>query len=216
MNYLEQWSDRIVYKTLIGSRAYGLHSETSDYDWRGLYVAPFDYYMGLKVPPEQLESKEPDICYWEVGKFARLALNNNPAVLEITQARGESDNALIRDFLDPKHYLSKKCFQTYGGYARAQLQRFTSDGNFKNAMHMLRLYLAGIHALKYGEILLDVSHFRDKLLSVRQGKLSDTDILLWAAELEGELREAYVRSYLPEEGAFETVHQLVIQLRYNA
>ncbi len=74
--------DRIVYRCVIGSRAYGLEDDESDTDRRGIYLPPAELHWSLYGVPEQLENEETQEAYWEIQKFIILALKANPNVLE--------------------------------------------------------------------------------------------------------------------------------------
>ena len=86
-----------ILKVLVGSRAHGLHSDTSDYDYRGVFVHPTSTILsiGIPKPPEtgwiegdQADSKKPkvDDTSWEVGHFLSLATKSNPSILEVFRA----------------------------------------------------------------------------------------------------------------------------------
>jgi uncharacterized protein len=45
----------IIYRCVVGSRAYGLETEDSDIDHRGIYLAPADMHWSLFGAPEQFE-----------------------------------------------------------------------------------------------------------------------------------------------------------------
>src|SRR5688572_32189916 len=66
--------EHIIYRCVVGSRAYGLDDEDSDTDRRGIYLAPAALHWSLYGVPEQLERKESEECYWELQKFLVLAL----------------------------------------------------------------------------------------------------------------------------------------------
>ncbi len=74
----------IIYRCLVGSRAYGLSTQDSDDDVRGIYLPPANFHWSLYKLPEQNESVggNQDEVYWELEKFLRLALKANPNVLE--------------------------------------------------------------------------------------------------------------------------------------
>ncbi|MEO8270957.1 MAG: nucleotidyltransferase domain-containing protein, partial [Aureliella sp.] len=74
--------DRVIYRCVIGSRAYGLDDDASDTDRRGIYLPPAELHWSLYGVPEQLENDETQECYWELQKFITLALKANPNVLE--------------------------------------------------------------------------------------------------------------------------------------
>lgn len=221
MNYFNHYHHRVYYKTLIGSRAYGLAHEASDYDIRGIYIAPINDLLGLTQPPEQLEQQDnkTDICYWEVGKFCKLALANNPAILEIMDspvsitAFAELDSSL-QELLNSKLYLSKRIYQTYGGYAKAQLEKFEKTKNYKNAMHMLRLLISGTYILQAGVLKIDVSEQRDFLLKVRLGDVKSEKIMQRAEEWQKALAEALAQTSLPDVPQIDRVNELLIQVRH--
>ena len=74
--------ERVIYRCVIGSQAYGLAGEGSDIDRRGIYLPPADLHWSLYGVPEQLENDETQEAYWELQKFLVLALKANPNVLE--------------------------------------------------------------------------------------------------------------------------------------
>jgi len=74
----------IIYHVMVGSRAFGLSTESSDEDRRGVYLPPADWHWSLTKPPEQVEVQASGIdeVIWEIEKFLRLALQANPSLLE--------------------------------------------------------------------------------------------------------------------------------------
>ena len=59
----------------------------------------------------------------------------------------------------------------------------TGEVRWKQAMHMLRLLLAGRTRLRTGEVLVDVSARRDELLAVRRGERAWAEVTARAADL---------------------------------
>ena len=72
----------IIYRCVVGSRAYGLDNDDSDTDRRGIYLAPADLQWSLFGAPEQFEDNATQSCYWELQKFLTMALKANPNILE--------------------------------------------------------------------------------------------------------------------------------------
>lgn len=75
-------SNYIIYRCVVGSRAYGLDHAQSDIDRRGIYLPPATLHWSLYGVPEQLENAATQECYWELQKFIVLALKANPNILE--------------------------------------------------------------------------------------------------------------------------------------
>src|SRR6185295_16233784 len=74
--------DHVVYRCIVGSKAYGLDDADSDVDRRGIYLPPASLHWSLYGVPEQLENAATEETYWEMQKFLTLALKANPNVLE--------------------------------------------------------------------------------------------------------------------------------------
>ena len=72
----------VIYRCVIGSRAYGLEHGASDTDRRGIYLPPADLHWSLDGVPEQLEKRGRSGVLLEWQKFICLALKANPNVLE--------------------------------------------------------------------------------------------------------------------------------------
>jgi hypothetical protein len=61
----------IIYRCVVGSRAYGLETDESDTDLRGIYLAPADLQWSLFGAPEQFEDNATQSCYWNCRNFSR-------------------------------------------------------------------------------------------------------------------------------------------------
>jgi hypothetical protein len=83
----------------------------------------------------------------------------------------------------------------------------------KHAMHLIRLLYSGIHALKHGDILVDVGPHRDELLHVRSGALMFEGVRLRALELDQEFQQAYAATRLPERPDYERANRFLIRAR---
>jgi predicted nucleotidyltransferase len=66
--------DNIILEGITGSVAYGLDTEDSDEDVKGIYVAPTEAVLSLNKPRETFDHTEPDWTYHELGKFMSLAI----------------------------------------------------------------------------------------------------------------------------------------------
>jgi len=215
----------VILRVLAGSRSYGTNLDGSDHDYRGIYLPPADLDWSLQGAPEQLEREgdNTEEVYWELGKFLRLALQNNPNILEVLWSPVLESNALGERLRTIRSsFLSKRVEQTYGGYVKSQREqlarRVRLDGELKpkHAMHLLRLLYAGVHVLRTGEVLIDVGSAKPELMEVRAGGWSLERILARADELEAELREAARSTQLPDEPDVDGVEAFLLQARREA
>lgn len=118
---------RTLYLARHGSHAYGTALPTSDDDFRGVAVAPREYYLGALHHFEQAECKVPDLTVFELRKFVGLASQCNPSVLEVLFVE-ESDRlqvtALGQRLLEMRElFLTRRVRHTFSGYAQSQLRR---------------------------------------------------------------------------------------------
>lgn len=72
-----------IYAAVVGSRAFGLATDDSDTDIRGVYAAPTREFWYLTKPPPHVEGPGPETFSWKVERFCELALKANPNLLEV-------------------------------------------------------------------------------------------------------------------------------------
>jgi uncharacterized protein len=213
--------DRIIYRCIVGSRAFGLDDENSDTDLRGIYLPPAEIHWSLYGIPEQIENKDNQECYWELQKFLILALKANPNVLEclytplIETATPVAEELLeIRDI-----FLSQLVYQTYNGYVISQFKKMEQDLRtigkirLKHAMHLIRLLLSGIAILKEGFVPVKVEAYREQLLAIRRGEMPWEDVNAWRLSLHREFDAALSNTSLPERPDYEKANTFLIKAR---
>ena len=116
------------FMTLYGSHSYGMATENSDIDIRGICTVPRNYLYGILENFDQFITNEPyDATIFGLKKFVKLAIEANPNCIELLFT-DQSDHLYINDIgkslLDIRElFLSKKCRYSLGGYSHAQLKR---------------------------------------------------------------------------------------------
>src|SRR5438067_1934316 len=215
---LEQF---IIYRCIVGSRAYGLDHDESDTDRRGIYLAPADLQWSLFGAPEQFEDNTTQSCYWELQKFIAMALKANPNILEcLYSPMVEKVTPLGEELLALRqHFLSQMIFQTFNGYAMSQFKKIEQDlrnhgeVRLKHAMHLLRLLLTGAATLREGRVPVRVEAHRDRLLAVKRGEVPWTEVEAWRKELHRDFERALAETKLPERPDYEAANRFLIKAR---
>lgn len=215
---------RVIYRCVVGSRAYGLDLEGSDTDLRGIYLPPADLHWSLYGVPEQLENRDTEECYWDVQKFLTLALKANPNILEcLYTPLVELATPLAQDLLDMRDiFLSKLIYQTYNGYVMSQFKKLQkhieNKGTikWKHAMHLIRLLLSGITALEHRVILVDVGEYREELLAIRNGEVPWEDVNGRRLELHKTFDAAFQKTALPDRPDYERANAYLVKARRSA
>ena len=117
-------SNCILFECISGSRAYGLATDTSDTDIKGVFILPRDKFYSLEYP-EQINDVNNNVAYYELKKFIDLLSKNNPNMLEMLNM--PDDCILYKhplcDILQAKDFLSRLCKDTFAGYAMTQLKK---------------------------------------------------------------------------------------------
>ena len=128
----EHLGNNIILLTVGGSHAYGTQHENSDLDIRGCFLNN-KYEILTNHRYEQFDNTETDTVIYSFDKFLSLLTNCNPNVIESLGNKPEHYFYLSdigKELLDNKHlFLSKKCIQTFGGYANDQLRRLSNISN---------------------------------------------------------------------------------------
>lgn len=215
--------DRVVYRCVIGSRAYGLAGEGSDVDRRGFYLPPADLHWSLYGVPDQLEG--PEETYWEIQKFLTMALKANPNVLEcLYTPLVETCTPLAAELRENRRrFLSRLIYQTYNGYVLSQFRRLEQDLRttgrlkWKHAMHLIRLLLAGITGLEEGGLPLQVDpEHRERLLAIKRGDVPWPEVDAWRLDLHRRFDAAYARTSLPERPDYAWANDYLLRARRSA
>ena len=215
---LEQF---IIYRCVVGSRAYGLDNDESDTDLRGIYLAPAELQWSIFGAPEQFEDNAAQSCYWELQKFLTMALKANPNILEcLFSPMVEKVTPLGKELLDLRQaFLSQMIFQTFNGYAMSQFKKIEQDIRnsgqikWKHAMHLLRLLLTGTETLRNGSVPVRVEAHRDRLLTVKRGDMPWSDVDAWRKELHCDFERALAATKLPERPNYEAANRFLIKAR---
>jgi predicted nucleotidyltransferase len=122
LEYIRE-NNLILLDAVSGSRAYNTHKETSDWDYRGVFIAELDDFL-TGFYPEQVNDTTNDIVYYEIGRYFDLLQENNPNILELLEVpenciKYRSD---LMDLVRSEDFLSKLCKKKFGGYALGQMK----------------------------------------------------------------------------------------------
>ena len=213
--------DHVIYRCIVGSRAYGLDDANSDTDRRGIYLPPAQLHWSLYGIPEQLENKDAQECYWELQKFLILALKANPTVLEcLYTPLVETATPLAEELLAMRSmFLSQLIYQTYNSYVMSQFKKMEQDirtkgeVKWKHLMHLIRLLLSGITVLKKGFVPVRVEEHRQQLLAIRRGEVSWEEVNALRLSLHQEFDTAFAATDLPERPDYQRANAFLLKAR---
>jgi hypothetical protein len=117
--------NELLFKTLVGSQAYGTSTPASDEDFKGCYMQSTDDLVGFGYR-EQIDVTK-DECYYELRRFMQLLQSANPTMLEMLFVPDECvvHKSPVWDILVKNRgsFLTRKCRDSFGGYAVAQIKR---------------------------------------------------------------------------------------------
>jgi len=118
--------ENLIMLCVGGSHAYGLDTETSDVDVRGIFKDSIDMVLGFEKI-DQLSNESNDITIFSLTKALKLIADCNPNMMELLWIDKEeifyatNEYWLIRDRRD--ELLSKLAKHKYAGYAMSQMNR---------------------------------------------------------------------------------------------
>jgi len=217
----DDWKQFVIYRCVVGSQAFGLSDDASDVDRRGIYLPPAELHWSLYGVPEQIENNETQEAYWELQKFLVMALKANPNILECLHTpMVEHATPLIEELLEHrKVFLSKLIYQTYNGYVMSQFKKLEQDLRargeikWKHAMHLIRLLLSGITALREGELRVRLEEYREALLKVKRGEQPWAEVTVWRLRLHKEFDEAFATTRLAERPDYGWANEFLVRAR---
>ena len=224
----------------VGSTAHGTlipkddPNSIDDIDILGVCIAEEQVYFGLKnFEQKEKKYKEWDSVVYEIRKFFRLLLKQNPNVLGLLWL--EPHNYIHKSevgqlIIDNRSlFISKQAYHSFSGYAHGQLHRMTHGAclgymgakrkelveqfgyDCKNAAHLIRMLRMGIEFLGDGELMV----FRQdahELKEIKQGRWTLERVQREADDLFKLAKEAYVRSPLPPLPKHGDAERLLIEI----
>ncbi|OII66036.1 nucleotidyltransferase [Streptomyces sp. CC53] len=216
--------DHTVYSCVMGSRAFGLATEDSDTDRRGVFLAPTPLQWRFAKPPAHVEGPAPEQFSWELERFCELALRANPNILEVLHSPlVEYADGTGRELLALRGaFLSRQTHTTFARYAYAQRRKLDADvrqhgaPRWKHAMHLLRLLASCRDLLRTGALVVDVGDAREALLAVKRGEVGWPEVESRMARLAEEAEAALPGSPLPAEPDRARVEDFLFRARLRS
>ncbi|CAL9273198.1 hypothetical protein SUDANB5_01655 [Streptomyces sp. SudanB5_2050] len=213
--------DHTIYACVMGSRAFGLATEGSDTDRRGVFLAPTELFWRFEKPPTHVEGPAEEQFSWELERFCELALRANPNILECLHSPlVESVDDTGRELLALREaFLSRRAHETFTRYAHGQRRKLDADvrthgaPRWKHAMHLLRLLTSARDLLRTGVLSIDVGDGREPLLAVKRGEVPWPEVRSWMARLVEEGETAARSSPLPAEPDRRRVEDFLVRVR---
>jgi len=224
----------VIYRCVVGSRAYGLDHAESDIDRRGIYLPPADMHWSLYGIPQQLENNETDECYWELQKFLTLALKANPNLLEVLYSPMIVCTTPEHDELKAvgRRCITRHHAHHYLGFSRTQWDLFSKEDppRVKPLLYVYRVLLTGIHLMRTGRVEANLITLNEeyrlpyiselvarKIEGAEKGTLDTVDLSFHQAEYERltrELEQAGDESDLPDApSARDALNDLILRAR---
>ncbi|PAM98928.1 nucleotidyltransferase [Streptomyces sp. Alain-F2R5] len=213
--------DHTIYACVMGSRAFGLATEDSDTDRRGVFLAPTPLFWRFEKPPTHVEGPAEEQFRWELERFCELALRANPNVLECLHSPlVEYADETGRELLALRGaFLSRRVHETFTRYAHGQRRKLDADvrihgaPRWKHAMHLLRLLASARDLLRTGTLTVDVGDRRDSLLAVKRGEVPWPEVEARMTRLAEEAERAAPGSPLPAEPDRRRVEDFLVRVR---
>ena len=213
--------EHTVYSCVMGSRAFGLATDGSDTDRRGVFLAPTPLFWGFAKPPTHVEGPADEQFSWELERFCELALRANPNVLECLHSPlVERIDTTGRELLALRGaFLSRHAHGTFVRYALGQRRKLEADvrvhgaPRWKHAMHLLRLLASCRDLLRTGELRIEVGDAREDLLAVKRGEVPWAEVERRMTRLAEENDAAVPGSPLPPEPDRERVEAFLVRTR---
>lgn len=115
-----------LFKSIVGSNAYGTNIATSDIDTMSIFKYPLQSYLRYSFQDTIVKSKGDEVDF-EIGRFIHLLGKSNPTVFQLLWTPERcilESSAAFEKLREMRHqFLSKACRVPFIGYAKQQLQK---------------------------------------------------------------------------------------------
>lgn len=213
-----------------------------DRDEMGICVEPIEHFFGMRkkfeqwvyrTKPEGVRSGpgDLDLTIYSLAKWARLAVRGNPTILTLLFVPAKHMiryNTVGLELVEMREcFIGSNIFGPYLGYMRQQRRRLQNKTRMPNrpelveaygydtkyAGHLLRLGYQGIELAETGQLTLPMQDgVREQILAVRQGEISEREVLAIAETLERRLvRLRDKAAGKPDQLDIERIERFVVQ-----
>jgi predicted nucleotidyltransferase len=208
---------KILFKTIVGSTAYGCDITGSDTDLKFVYAQPNDDVLGYNYVPNIVVDK--DSTGYEIREFIRLLSKGSPTILEMIFAPQfcvlELHPAfnLLLDNADK--FLTKRTKNAYIGFCKQgilDIEKEKKNPN-KTLYHVRRLIDSAIEIAVHQTLTVYNSNNNQYLRDIRLGYVGLDGVLESAKKDLGLIDELYEKSNLPEDVDKDFMQWLLIETR---
>jgi uncharacterized protein len=204
-----------IYQTLAGSRLYGYHRPDSDWDYRGVFLAPANQLIGLTPLIEATDTNDNgyDIVDYELRKFCKLAMAGNPNILEILFSKMPTEETPEWDTIrQNRHmFLSSQLRKPYSGFLLSEIKKLDKDYSPKGAANAYRLAAQGIEILANGDFNPTLNTARQRMMrDIREGRVDKYFVMAEIGRLDAILQT--IDTTLPDEPKRDIIESMVMNI----
>ncbi len=229
---------KILFKTIVGSKLYGLDTPESDTDYRGFGMPDVSAIIGLRRQ-EQDETKSleenSEGTIFSLNKYIHLLMKGNPTVFELAFANEKFHVESTPEGLEicafvKKHFVTKHLFKPYSAYFRAQQRELNNTKRIgkrlelvkkygydcKYASHAARLAYQCCELMRTGTLnpTLEGAE-REICMGIKTGAYSLSKVNDLLSILDKDMYYEYEKSLLPTHPDFKSVENFVITKYYD-
>lgn len=214
-----------ILSVLVGSRAHGLHTEDSDYDYRGVFIAPTSDFLRIDSKPKTTSWIEGDTdeTSWEVAHYCFLASRCNPTILETlvspvekSTEDGDELRTLFPHFLDATYI-----HNAFKGYSNNQRKKMFDKDISQKGHRWEKFAIAYVRTLWQGTCLFETGILpievlplmKRDLMKIKNGKLSKGEAVDLALDWEVKIDEAYEQNkgrFMPD---INKINEFILKIR---
>lgn len=117
----------VLFRGIVGSRAYGTWNANSDTDIRGVFAVPSVAYARLAQPPKQVSDERNDKTYYSLVRFCELMAEANPTTMEMLFL---PENCILKTtpaysklVSNRELFVTRKAVDSHLGYALSQIKK---------------------------------------------------------------------------------------------
>lgn len=124
----------LLFKAIVGSQSYGTNIETSDIDYKGVYISSLEDLFKIDVDDYLAINK--DESYFEVSKFLKLLSKANPTAIELLFTPDDCivyKHPLFEEIIRNRDlFITKECAKTFYKYAESEITKAIGTDKMMN------------------------------------------------------------------------------------